>query len=135
MRALARFADEVDGLSILTGRASAWLYPVLVGVLIVNVLLRYGFSRGFIELEELPWETGALGEGLREAVQAAIAMLDAGTCRVAEPHAPLRDQHRQRDIQALRPQPHIESRVLPVAVKRHPAVQHVAEGRLDPRHR
>jgi len=54
-RALARFADEVDALSILTGRASAWLYPVLVGVLIVNVLLRYGFSRGLIELEELQW--------------------------------------------------------------------------------
>ena len=54
-RALARFAEQVDALSIAAGRAAAWLYPLLVVVLIVNVVLRYGFSRGFIELEELQW--------------------------------------------------------------------------------
>lgn len=50
-----RLADAIDTLSIRVGTAAAWLYPVLVFVLIVNVMLRYGFSRGFIELEELQW--------------------------------------------------------------------------------
>jgi TRAP-type mannitol/chloroaromatic compound transport system permease small subunit len=53
--ALERFAARVDALSIRVGTAAAWLYPLLVAVLVVNVALRYGFSRGFIELEELQW--------------------------------------------------------------------------------
>jgi TRAP-type mannitol/chloroaromatic compound transport system permease small subunit len=52
---LARFADGVDALSVRVGTAAAWLYPVLVAVLIVNVALRYGAGRGYIELEELQW--------------------------------------------------------------------------------
>lgn len=52
---LLRLANAIDAVSIRVGRAAAWLYPVLVAVLIVNVALRYGFSRGFIELEELQW--------------------------------------------------------------------------------
>jgi TRAP-type mannitol/chloroaromatic compound transport system permease small subunit len=53
--ALLRFAGAVDALSTRVGQAAAWLYPVLVAVLVVNVTLRYGFSRGYIELEELQW--------------------------------------------------------------------------------
>ncbi|MAE95330.1 MAG: C4-dicarboxylate ABC transporter permease [Deltaproteobacteria bacterium] len=53
--ALGRFADLVDALSTRVGGAAAWLYPVLVAVLVVNVGLRYGLGRGFIELEELQW--------------------------------------------------------------------------------
>ncbi len=52
---LLRFAGAVDALSTRVGQAAAWLYPVLVAVLVVNVVLRYGFSRGYIELEELQW--------------------------------------------------------------------------------
>ncbi len=52
---LERFADRVDRLSIRVGSAAAWLYPLLVAVLMINVILRYGFGRGFIELEELQW--------------------------------------------------------------------------------
>lgn len=54
-RNLELFADRVDRLSTRAGQATAWLYPVLVAVLVVNVALRYGLSRGFIELEELQW--------------------------------------------------------------------------------
>ncbi|MCP3986205.1 MAG: TRAP transporter small permease subunit [bacterium] len=53
--ALRLFADGVSGLSNRLGMAAAWLYPVLVAVMIINVALRYGFGRGFIELEELQW--------------------------------------------------------------------------------
>ncbi len=52
---LRRFADAVEALARATGSLAAWLYPVLVAVLIVNVALRYGFGRGMIELEELQW--------------------------------------------------------------------------------
>ena len=52
---LRRLADGADRISRLAGRSAAWLYPVLVVVLIVNVGLRYGLGRGYIELEELQW--------------------------------------------------------------------------------
>lgn len=52
---LLRLSSGADRLSRRVGRAAAWLYPVLVVVLIVNVVLRYGVGRGFIELEELQW--------------------------------------------------------------------------------
>ncbi len=54
-RTLRRFADGVAALSERVGTAAAWLYPALVGVMVVNVALRYGLGRGFIELEELQW--------------------------------------------------------------------------------
>jgi len=52
---LTRFADAVDALSVRVGEAAAWLYPLLVLVLVVNVALRYGLALGSIELEELQW--------------------------------------------------------------------------------
>jgi len=54
-RAITRVADGIDALSIAVGSAAAWLYPLLVVVMVVNVALRYGLGRGFIELEELQW--------------------------------------------------------------------------------
>ena len=59
--ALLRFARGVDAVSVRVGEMAAWLYPVLITVLIVNVALRYGFGRGFIELEELQWHLYAAG--------------------------------------------------------------------------
>ena len=53
--ALRRFARLTAWCSSRVGEAAAWLYPVLGLVLIVNVALRYGLGRGFIELEELQW--------------------------------------------------------------------------------
>jgi len=53
--ALRLFADGVANVSVRVGTAAAWLIPLLVAVMIVNVALRYGLGRGFIELEELQW--------------------------------------------------------------------------------
>lgn len=53
--AIERFSRGIDALSTRVGTAVAWLYPVLVAVLLVNVVLRYGFGIGSIELEELQW--------------------------------------------------------------------------------
>ena len=58
---LLRFARLAASLSTRVGEAAAWVYPVLVAVLIVNVVLRYGLGRGFIELEELQWHLYAAG--------------------------------------------------------------------------
>ncbi len=55
MSGLASFAHAIDRCTIAVGRAAAWLYPVLVVVLLVNVVSRYGFGVGSIELEELQW--------------------------------------------------------------------------------
>ncbi len=56
MRArLDALVRAIDGLSTWVGSAASWLYPVLVAVMTVNVALRYGLGRGFIELEELQW--------------------------------------------------------------------------------
>jgi TRAP-type mannitol/chloroaromatic compound transport system permease small subunit len=55
LNAIQRFTRSVDALSTRVGTAAAWLYPVLVVVLLVNVILRYGFGVGSIELEELQW--------------------------------------------------------------------------------
>ncbi len=60
-QALLRFSQATAALSTRVGEAAAWLYPVLGAVLIVNVALRYGFGRGFIELEELQWHLYAAG--------------------------------------------------------------------------
>lgn len=52
---LIRIANSIDRISVRVGEWGAWLYPLLVTVLIINVVLRYGFARGLIELEELQW--------------------------------------------------------------------------------
>lgn len=59
--ALLRFSRFATALSTRVGEGAAWVYPVLVLVLIVNVGLRYGLGRGFIELEELQWHLYAAG--------------------------------------------------------------------------
>lgn len=53
--ALRRFASAAAAASRAAGVLAAWLHPLLVAVLLLNVVLRYGFSRGSIELEELQW--------------------------------------------------------------------------------
>ena len=49
---LSRAIDKVVGK---IGDAFSWLWLVLLAVIISNVILRYVFSQGMIELEELQW--------------------------------------------------------------------------------
>ncbi|MEM6902262.1 MAG: TRAP transporter small permease subunit, partial [Pseudomonadota bacterium] len=49
---ISRLNDRV--LNII-GEAFSWLWLVLLAVIILNVVLRYVFSQGLIELEELQW--------------------------------------------------------------------------------
>ncbi|MFD1158001.1 TRAP transporter small permease subunit [Roseovarius aestuarii] len=49
------FSRTIDRLVDLIGEAFSWLWLVLLAVIIGNVILRYVFSQGMIELEELQW--------------------------------------------------------------------------------
>jgi len=49
---LTRFIDRVVAT---IGDAFSWIWLVLLAVIIGNVILRYVFSQGMIELEELQW--------------------------------------------------------------------------------
>ncbi len=43
------------------GRTSSWLWLVLVVVIVLQVVLRYAFNMGSIQLEELQWHIYAVG--------------------------------------------------------------------------
>lgn len=53
--AAAKLADGIDAFTDLVGRATAWLALGLALVMGGNVLLRYGFSLGWIWAQELEW--------------------------------------------------------------------------------
>lgn len=55
MNAAKRLADGIDQLIDLVGRAASWIVFVLALVMGANVLLRYGFSLGWIWAQELEW--------------------------------------------------------------------------------
>jgi TRAP-type mannitol/chloroaromatic compound transport system permease small subunit len=50
-----KFADGIDRFTDLVGRATSWLALGLALVMGSNVLLRYGFSLGWIWAQELEW--------------------------------------------------------------------------------
>jgi TRAP-type mannitol/chloroaromatic compound transport system permease small subunit len=43
------------------GRLASWIWILLVGVIIVQVVLRYAFNQGSIMLEEVQWHMYAIG--------------------------------------------------------------------------
>lgn len=48
-------SDGIDKFIKAVGHVACWLNVILVGVIIAQVVLRYGFSGGMIVLEELQW--------------------------------------------------------------------------------
>ncbi len=55
LRALDTLARVVEGFNTRVGKAASWIYPLLVAIVVVNVGLRYIFSLGLIEFEEIQW--------------------------------------------------------------------------------
>jgi len=51
----------IDGVVVKLGSALGLVWLLLIGVIVVNVISRYLFSEGFIELEELQWHLYATG--------------------------------------------------------------------------
>ncbi|GGB88032.1 C4-dicarboxylate ABC transporter [Marinobacterium zhoushanense] len=54
-------ADGIDRLINRIGLGVAWVYVLLVLVIILQVVLRKGFAHGLIALEELQWHLYAVG--------------------------------------------------------------------------
>jgi TRAP-type mannitol/chloroaromatic compound transport system permease small subunit len=54
-RAAATFVSAIGTLSAWNFMIATALYPILMLTIVVNVTLRYGFSLGSIEFEELQW--------------------------------------------------------------------------------
>lgn len=54
-------ADAIDRLLLRLGHAVAWLFLLLMLVILAQVTLRRGFSAGQIALEELQWHLYAIG--------------------------------------------------------------------------
>ena len=58
---LKALVDQFEWISRRFGQLASWVYPLLVFVVCINVILRYGFSLGFIEAEELQWHLYSIG--------------------------------------------------------------------------
>lgn len=56
-----RLSRRLDAFVRGVGELSSWLWGVLLGVVVLNVVLRYAFGEGRIELEELQWHLYATG--------------------------------------------------------------------------
>ena len=56
-----RFSNAVDSLIVRAGDAASWLWPLLVAVVVLQVVLRYGFGQGSIMFEEIQWHIYAVG--------------------------------------------------------------------------
>ena len=52
---------KIDNFVLSVGEVFNWLWVILVGVIILNVILRYVFKNGMIELEELQWHLYCIG--------------------------------------------------------------------------
>jgi TRAP-type mannitol/chloroaromatic compound transport system permease small subunit len=56
-----RVSRAIDGLVRGVGEAMSWIWIALLGVIALNVTLRYAFGSGRIELEELQWHLYSVG--------------------------------------------------------------------------
>jgi TRAP-type mannitol/chloroaromatic compound transport system permease small subunit len=52
---------RLDGWITRLGNCLAWLWVVLLAVIVVNVVLRYAFGEGRIEFEEIQWHLYSVG--------------------------------------------------------------------------
>jgi len=55
------FCDRVDNFIRRIGHVVMWANVILIFVIILQVVLRYGFGKGLVPLEELQWHLYAIG--------------------------------------------------------------------------
>lgn len=56
-----KICDGLDAIIKNIGHVMMWSYVILVFVIILQVVLRYGFGKGLVILEELQWHLYAIG--------------------------------------------------------------------------
>lgn len=54
------FINLIDRFIIFIGRGIAWLSLPIIVIIVLQVILRYGFSRGLVALEEMQWHLYAI---------------------------------------------------------------------------
>ena len=67
-----KFSTQIDRVIIALGKFTSLIWVILLGVIVFNVVMRYAFNEGSIELEELQWHLYSMGFllGLSFAYQA-----------------------------------------------------------------
>jgi TRAP-type mannitol/chloroaromatic compound transport system permease small subunit len=56
-----RFSNGIERVIITAGDMASWLWPLLVIVVVTQVVMRYGFGRGSVMIEEFQWHIYAIG--------------------------------------------------------------------------
>jgi TRAP-type mannitol/chloroaromatic compound transport system permease small subunit len=87
-----KFCDGLDAFIRSIGHVVMWANGVLILVIILQVILRYGFGHGLVILEELQWHLYALGI----MFGASYAMMTDSHIRVDIIHARMSDKWKKR---------------------------------------
>jgi len=87
-----KFSDVIDVVIRSIGHFIMWTNIILIVVIILQVVLRYGFGKGLVVLEELQWHLYALGI----MFGASYAMMMDSHIRVDIIHARLSQKWRNR---------------------------------------
>lgn len=88
----SKFCDGLDAFVRSIGHVVMWANFVLIFVIILQVVLRYGFGRGLVVLEEVQWHLYALGI----MIGASYAMMMDSHIRVDIIHARLSEKWKLR---------------------------------------
>ena len=88
----SKFCDGLDALIRSIGHVVMWANGVLILVIILQVILRYGFGRGLVVLEEMQWHLYAVGI----MFGASYAMMTDSHIRVDIIHARLSAKWKKR---------------------------------------
>lgn len=56
-----RLSRAIDAWLNTLGRWASWIWLLLLGIIVINVVLRYAFGEGRIEFEEIQWHLYATG--------------------------------------------------------------------------
>jgi len=87
-----KFCDTLDKIILSIGHVVMWTNVILVTVILLQVVLRYGFGQGLVILEELQWHLYAIGI----MIGASYAQVLDSHIRVDIIHARLSDKWKMR---------------------------------------
>ncbi|MDX2367261.1 MAG: C4-dicarboxylate ABC transporter, partial [Colwellia sp.] len=60
-RLMLKTADIFEAIILKVAAVCCWSSALLIAVIILNVIMRYGFSNGLILFEEIQWHLYAIG--------------------------------------------------------------------------
>lgn len=60
MYTINSIADKIGAFSVAVGKAGSLILPILILTILINVILRYVFNIGLVELEEVQWHLNAI---------------------------------------------------------------------------